>query len=78
MLRSVIFYCDVGWCVNDIAVLCSAPQSSAVARVTKWLGLGVTFRVRVRDRARECNYFFLFQPGYGIISSIICIYFSVC
>ena len=62
-------------------MLCSAPQSSAVARVTKWLGLGVTVRVRVRDRAREWNISYFFRPGNGIISSsiiILYIFFSVC
>ena len=58
VLRRILVYCNVGWCVKDGVVHCSRQQSL----IAKWLGLGVTVtvRVRVRARAREWDYFFFF------------------
>ena len=51
VLRRIILYCYVGWGVKDGAVIGSHQQWL----VAKWLGLGVT--VRVRAWARECFFF---------------------
>ena len=42
VLRRIIFYCNVGWGVKDGAVRRSRQQWL----IAKWLGLGVTVRVR--------------------------------
>ena len=49
ILRRVILYCNVGWCVKGSAVHRSRQQSL----VAEWLGLSVTVRVKVRARTRE-------------------------
>ena len=48
VLRHIILYCNVGQRFKDGVVHRSRQQSL----VAKWLGLGVTFRVRVRVWAR--------------------------
>ena len=42
LLSYVILYCNIGWCVKDGAVHRSHQQRL----IAKWLGLGVTVRVR--------------------------------
>ena len=55
VLRRIILYCNVDWCIKDGVVHHSHQQQL----VAKWLELGVTVRervrVRVRARAREWN-----------------------
>ena len=50
---SVLFYCNVGWCIKDSAVHCS--QQWLVAEL---LGLGITDRVR--GRAKGMGFFCVF------------------
>ena len=57
-LCCVLLYCDVDWCVKDSAVHYSHQHQQWF--VAKWLGVGVTVRMRIMARAREWNYFFFF------------------
>ena len=48
-LHCVILYCNIGWCVKYGAV----HRSCQEWLVAKWLGPGVTVRVRVMSTARD-------------------------